>query len=217
MNVSLRICASCGSIFEGRAKQIYCSKTCPYGKQYPRIRQRVCVACEQVFEVQTRQGSGVIKTCSMECWRRHKTNNERLHHPLAQLRPITCLTCGNIFQGKGRRATCSQLCQAERATWRFLQRYPRVTRTCVVCRKPYANNYQNSKTCSAECSQIQLWQRAASYRGRRRDHRVAYEQRRRYSERAALETVRELGIAAMYKDRSAIYRALKAELPTLTT
>lgn len=91
------------------------------------------------------------------------------------LRDIACLVCGKVFRGKGRRQTCSATCQAERYAWRYLQRRPRIKRTCVICGKPYQNNYRHSKTCSAECAKTNAQQQHLVSNERSREHRRAYD------------------------------------------
>lgn len=95
---------------------------------------------------------------------------------LKPLRPLTCLVCGAIFQGKGRRQMCSQHCQEIRADQRLRKYHPRRLWTCRACGNAFLTRGQGKyRYCSAACKDEGEAERSRDYREQHRNERRAYD------------------------------------------
>lgn len=120
----------------------------------------------------------------------------------------TCPQCGEQFLARRQAQFCSRHCanqfdgrERERARRYYWRHHPTGSsvRKCVICGENFRNrmNYLScSYLCGYKLKRIK-WQKA---------------DQRRY---AAVKIYREMGFSAEWTDGTAIYKALKAELPTL--
>jgi hypothetical protein len=83
----------------------------------------------------------------------HKHHYEAMKEKLHARHDATCDYCGKPFAAYGgHNRFCSNACKS---AWRRKQGIDNITRTCVICGKPFTTSkYSKAKCCSRECGSI---------------------------------------------------------------
>jgi len=202
-------CRVCNIEFKGRQGQRYCSELCRTEQQIE-LRERKSFLQKQRYQ----EHKELIK----------ERYRQRLHlkYPRKQ---VICRVCDQLFEtGYGHQVCCSPACHVIWQRENCKRYYRQVTKPgaqpnrlirCVACNQEFMTWQSTQITCSAACLKIRQQE---TYQLRRQTDwkRIReVEDRNQIRKYAAVKLYRELGFAASWEDRHNIYKALKAELPTL--
>ena len=178
----LKICDECGYEFEcskTKSTKKYCTQACYFAVKQKKNTVKICEHCGQSFDCPSHRSSkkyctracyllakkknNIIKKCK-HCGEEFLTYKHAEHNfcsricynqqPTPKLPngpkriPNPCEQCGKLIQRRQRDSKyCSKECQYEG------MRIPRISRTCIHCKKPYTVKHQekDSKYCSKKC------------------------------------------------------------------
>ena len=97
----LKICRNCGKEFDGKAKQICCSRKCSNEMKYPKIKVKCDICGKEVIKTKTELNRNKHAYCSIECrnkgYSKYQTGDNNPNYKNANT-IVTCSNCNKEFK-----------------------------------------------------------------------------------------------------------------------